>query len=50
MSLWGEVEPNGKHHQLVTVRGWRMRYDLQESKFDVPASFLKSNLDALKPQ
>lgn len=49
MSLWGEVEPNGKHHQLVTVRGWRMRYDLQESKFDVPQTFLKDNVDALKP-
>ena len=48
ISLWGEVEPTEKHHQLVTVHGWRMRYDLQEGKFDVPQTFLKNNLDALK--
>jgi hypothetical protein len=35
---------------LRTVRGWRMRYDLQECKFDVPAGFLKNNADALKPE
>jgi hypothetical protein len=50
ISLWGEVEPTEKHHQLRTVRGWRMRYDLQEGKFDVPAPFLKNNADALKPE
>jgi hypothetical protein len=48
ISLWGEVEPTKKHHQLSTVRGWRMRYDLQEGKFDVPQEFLKNNIDALK--
>jgi hypothetical protein len=49
ISLWGEVEPTKKHHQLSTVRGWRMRYDLEAGKFDVPAEFLKNNADALKP-
>jgi hypothetical protein len=48
--LWGEVEPNGKHHQLLTVRGWRCRYDLQEGKFDVPESFAKGNAEALAPK
>jgi hypothetical protein len=48
ISLWGEVEPTEKHHQLTTVHGWRMRYDLRESKFDVPQTFIKNNLDALK--
>jgi hypothetical protein len=31
------------------VRGWRMRYDLETGKFDVPAEFLKNNADVLKP-
>jgi len=48
ISLWGEVEPTKKHHQLSTVRGWRMRYDLEQGKFDVPEAFLKNNADALK--
>jgi hypothetical protein len=50
ISLWGEVEPTEKHHQLRTVRGWRMRHDLQESKFDVPQAFLRNNVNALKPE
>jgi hypothetical protein len=48
--LWGEVEPNGKHHQLTTVRDWRCRYDLQEGKFDVPEIFAKDNAKALVPK
>ncbi len=50
ISLWGEVEPNGKHHQLQTVRGWRCRYDLQEGKFDVPPIFARDNAKALTPE
>ena len=50
IGLWGEVEPNGKHHQLTTVRDWRCRYDLQEGKFDVPGIFAKSNAEALVPK
>jgi hypothetical protein len=48
IGLWGEVEPNGKHHQLVTVHDWRCRYDLQKGKFDVPSMFAKENAEALK--
>jgi hypothetical protein len=48
--LWGEVEPNSKHHQLTTVRDWRCRYDLQEAKFDVPEIFAEDNVKALKPK
>jgi hypothetical protein len=50
IGLWGEVEPNGKHHQLRTVRDWRCRYDLQEGKFDVPPIFAKDNAKALTPE
>ena len=50
ISLWGEVEPNGKHHQLTTVREWRCRYDLQEGKFDVPEIFVQDNVTALVPR
>jgi hypothetical protein len=48
--LWGEAEPNGKHHQLTTVRDWRCRYDLQEGKFDVPAIFAEGNAKAIVPK
>lgn len=50
IALWGEVEPNGHHRQLRTIRGWRCRYDLQEGKFDVPQAFLKDNAQALVPE
>jgi hypothetical protein len=50
ISLSGEVEPNGKHHQLRTVNSWSCRYDLQEGKFDVPEVLLKHNAQALVPQ
>lgn len=50
VSLWGEVEPNGKHGQLQTVRGWRCRYDLQEASFDVPPLFANDNAKALAPE
>lgn len=50
LGLWGEVEPNGKHHQLATVRDWRCRYDLQEGKFDVPDFLAKDNAKALTPK
>jgi len=50
IGLWGEVEPNGKHHQLQTVRDWHCRYDLEAGKFDVPAIFAKDNARALAPE
>jgi hypothetical protein len=50
ISLSGAVEPNRKHGQLQTVRGWRCRYDLQEGKFDVPPIFAKDNAKALAPE
>jgi hypothetical protein len=49
IGLWGEVEPNRKHHQLQTVRDWHCRYDLEAGKFDVPAIFAKDNAKALAP-
>jgi hypothetical protein len=48
ISLVGEVEPNGKHHQLTTVYDWRCRYDLEKGTFDVPPIFLKHDAEALK--
>jgi hypothetical protein len=50
ISLWGEVEPNRKHHQLRTVRGWRCRHDVEIGKFDVPPIFAKDNAAALTPE
>jgi hypothetical protein len=47
ISLVGEVEPNGKHHQLTTVNDWRCRYDLEKGTFDVPQVFAKHNAKAL---
>jgi hypothetical protein len=50
IGLWGEVEPNRKHHQLQTVRDWHCRYDLEAGKFDVPAIFAGDNAKALAPR
>lgn len=49
-SLAGEVEPNGRHGQIVSIHGWRCRYDLQKGAFDVPAEFLKDNAKAIVPE
>jgi hypothetical protein len=45
--LSGDVEPNARHHQLRTVRGWRCRYDLQKGTFDVPPEFREHNATAI---
>lgn len=50
LSLAGEVEPNGRHGQIVSIHGWRCRYDLQKGAFDVPAEFLKDNAKAIVPE
>ena len=50
ITLWGEVEPNLRHGQLLTVRGWRCRYDLEKGTFDVPASFAQNNAKAIAPK
>jgi len=50
IGLWGEVEPNEHHHQLSTVRGWYVRYDLETGKFDVPSEFREGNAKALDPK
>jgi hypothetical protein len=50
IGLWGEVEPNAHHHQLSTVRGWHMRYDLETGKFDVPREFREDNAKAIDPK
>ena len=50
IGLWGEVEPNEHHHQLLTVRGWHVRYDLETGKFDVPDEFREGNAKALDPK
>jgi hypothetical protein len=47
IGLWGEVEPNEHHHQLLAVRGWHVRYDLETGKFDVPDEFRDDNAKAL---
>ena len=39
-----------KDHQTGTVHGWRCRYDLQTSKFDVPPLFSNDNAKAVVPQ
>jgi hypothetical protein len=50
ITLWGEVEPNLRHGQILSVRGWRCRYDLQTGRFDVPASFAHNNAKAIAPK
>lgn len=47
ITLWGEVEPNLRHGQILAVRGWRCRYDLEKGTFDVPASFARNNAKAI---
>ena len=50
LTLSGDVDANGEHHQLSSVHGWRCRYDLQKGTFDEPAEFAKNNAEALVPQ
>jgi hypothetical protein len=47
IGLYGEVEPTEHHHQLRSVRDWKVRYDLQTGKFDVPPEFREANAEAL---
>jgi hypothetical protein len=47
IALSGEIEPNGRHGQVRTVRGWLCRYDLETGKFDVPKDFAEDNKEAL---
>jgi hypothetical protein len=49
VTLSGAAEPNGRHGQVDSVRGWRCRYDLQKGTFDVPAEFSAHNAQALAP-
>jgi hypothetical protein len=50
IGLWGEVEPTAHHHQLNSVRNWRVRYDLETGKFDVPGEFRDDNAKAIDPK
>jgi hypothetical protein len=50
IGLWGEVEPTEHHHQLMSVRDWKVRYDLETGKFDVPQEFREDNAKALDPK
>jgi hypothetical protein len=49
ISLSGDVEPNRRHGQIISVHDWRCRYDLQSGTFDVPDSFQNDNAKALRP-
>lgn len=50
IGLSGDVSPNRHHGQLLVVRDWRCRYDLQTGKFDVPSNFADSNAKAIAPE
>ena len=50
ITLSGDVLPTSHHGQILSVRGWHCRYDLQTGKFDVPADFAKSNAEAIAPE
>lgn len=50
VSLWGDLDSNAHHPQLLVLRGWRCRYDLQTGKFDVPADFVAHNAEAIARQ
>jgi hypothetical protein len=49
ISLSGEVEPNNHHGQILSLRDWECRYDLQTGKFDVPEDFVAANVRATAP-
>lgn len=50
ITLSGDVDPNDRHGQLSTVRGWRCRYDLVKGTFDVPTSFARHNARSIAPE
>jgi hypothetical protein len=41
--------PNKRHGQILFVRGWRCRYDMQTGTFDVPPEFKEHNAKAIGP-
>jgi hypothetical protein len=49
ITLSGDVLPTKRHGQILSVRGWRCRYDLQTGKFDVPPDFAGNNAKAVAP-
>jgi hypothetical protein len=49
ITLSGEVMPNDQHGQLLSLRGWHCRYDLQTGKLDVPPDFAANNAKAIAP-
>jgi hypothetical protein len=50
ISLSGDVDSNAHHGQLLVLRGWHCRYDLQSGKFDVPPDFAENNAKAIAPE
>jgi hypothetical protein len=51
IALSGDADVRGrKPMQTGVVNGWRCRYDLQISKFDVPALFSADNAKAVVPE
>jgi hypothetical protein len=49
ITLSGEVSPNAHHGQILSLRGWHCRYDLQQRTFDVPPDFAENNAKAIAP-
>lgn len=47
IALSGEVDSNAHHGQLLVLRDWHCRYDLQSGKFDVPPDFAENNAKAI---
>ena len=50
IGLSGELDPTAHHGQTLEVTDWRVRYDLQTGKFDVPPDFAADNKKALIPR
>lgn len=49
ISLSGDVFPTKRHGQILSLRDWECRYDLQTGRFDVPEDFAKGNAEATAP-
>ena len=49
ISLSGDVSPNRHHGQILSLRDWQCRYDMQTGKFDVPDDFAANNVKATAP-
>lgn len=45
--LSGDVSPTDRHGQILSVRGWRCRYDLQKGTFDLPPEFAGHNAKSI---